>query len=130
ERELAGIGDAAAQVAQARASLDAVIEQRRIANADAALSESVDQTRGRLEAIAAESMEIGQRVRVAQTSACEECARCDAAEREASERHAADMVELDAASARLTQQLAGLPPPFDHSRRTTAELAAIRAKQV
>ena len=129
ERELAGIGDAAAQIAQARASLDALIEQRRIANADAALAESVRHAQDRLNGIATEAAEIGQRVHAAQASAREECARCDAAAREASERHAGEVTELDAASARLTGQLAGLPPPFDDSRRAAAEQAATRAKQ-
>ena len=129
ERELAGMGDAAAPIAQARASLDAVIEQRRIANADAALAESVRQAQDRLNGIATEAAEIGQRVHAAQASAREECARCDAAAREASERHAGEVTELDAASARLTGQLAGLPPPFDDSRRAAAEQAATRAKQ-
>lgn len=129
ERELTGIGDVASQVTQARASLDAVIEQRRIANADAALAESVCQAQDRLKAIAAEAVEIGQRVQVAHTSAREECARCDAAEREASERHAGEIAEFDAASARVTQQLAGLPPALDDSRRAAAELAVTSARQ-
>ncbi|WP_140636920.1 AAA family ATPase [Methylibium rhizosphaerae] len=129
ERELAGIGDAAAQVRQARASLDTVIEQRRVANADAALAESVRQAQDRLNGIAAEAMEIGQREQAAQTSAREECARCDAAEREASDRHAGEVTELDAALTRLTQQLAGLSRPFDDGRRAAAELEAARARQ-
>lgn len=129
EHELAGIGGAAAQVAQARASLDAVIEQRRITNADAALAESVRQAQERLNGIATEAMDIGQRAQAAQTSAREECARCDAAEREAGERHVGEVTELDSGLARLTQQLAGLLPPFDDSRRAAAELAASLAKQ-
>ncbi len=129
ERELAGIGGAAAEVAQALASLDAVIEQRRIANADAALAQSVRQAQERLNGIAAEAMEIGQREQAAQTSAREECARCGAAEREAGDRHAGEVTELDSGLARLTQQLAGLLPPFDDSRRAAAELAASLAKQ-
>ena len=60
ERELAGIGGAAAEVAQARVSLDAVIEQRRITNADAALAESVRQAQERLNGIATEAMDIGR----------------------------------------------------------------------
>ena len=129
ERELAGIGDVAAQVAQARASLDALIEQRRIANAEAALAESVRQAQDRLNGIATEAAEIGQRVHAAQASAREECARCDAAAREASERHASEVSELDTALARLTVQFTGLPSPFDDSRRGAAELAATRARQ-
>lgn len=129
ERELAGVGDAATPVARARASLDAVIEQRRVVNADAALAESVRQAQDRLKGIAAEAMEIGQREQAARTSAREECVRCDAAEREAGERRAGEATELDAALARLTQQLAGLSPPFDDGRRTAAELEAARAKQ-
>lgn len=129
ERELAGMGDAAAPIAQARVSLDAVIEQRRIANADAALAESVRQAQDRLNGIATEAAEIGQRVHAAQASAREECARCDAAAREASERHAGEVTELDGALARLTVQLTSLPPPFDDSRRAAAELAATRARR-
>lgn len=129
QRELAKIGDAAAQVAQARAALDAVIEQRRIANADAALAEAVRQAQDRLKAIAAEAMEIGQREQAARTTACEECARCDAAEREACERHASEVTELDAALALLTPKLAGLPSPFDDRRHAAAGLAATRATQ-
>lgn len=129
ERELAGIGDAATQVRQARASLDTVIEQRRVANADAALAESVRQARDRLKGIAAEALEIGQREQVAQASVRDECARCDADEREASERHAGEVTELDAALARLTQQFAGLPPPSDDGRRAAADLAVSRGKQ-
>ena len=129
EGELADMGDAGAQVAQARASLDAVIEQRRIANADSALAESVRQAQDRLNGIAIEAAEIGQRLHAAQAGARDEYARCDAAAREAGERHASEVTELDAASARLTGQLAGLPPPFDDSRRAAAEQAATRAKQ-
>lgn len=129
ERELTGIGDVASRVTQAHASLDAVIERRRIANADAALAGSVRQAQDRLKGIAAEAMEIGQREQAAQTIAREECVRCDAAEREAAERRAGEVTELDAALARLTQQLAGLPPAFDESRRAAAELAVTRARQ-
>ncbi len=129
ERELAGMGDAGAPVALARASLDAVIEQRRVANADAALAGSVRQAQDRLNGIAIEAAEIGQRLHAAQAGARDEYARCDAAARQAGERHASEVTELDAASARLTGQLAGLPPPFDGSRRAAAEQAATRAKQ-
>ncbi|WP_140637262.1 AAA family ATPase [Methylibium rhizosphaerae] len=129
ERELAGIGDAATQLTQARASLDAVIEQRRIANADAALAESVCQAQERLKAIATDLTKVGQREQVAQTNAREEWAGCDAAEREANDRQAREVGKLEAVSERLTQQLAGLPPPFDAGPRAAAELAASRARQ-
>ena len=129
ERDLAGIGDAAARFVRACTLLDAVIEQRRVANADAALAESVRQAQDRLSGIAAEAMEIGQREQAAQAGAQDECARCNATEREAGERHAGEVAELDAALTRLTQQLGGLPPPFDDGRRAAAELEAARAKE-
>ena len=129
ERELAGLGDAATQVAHARASLDAVIEQRRVANADAALAESVRQAQDRLTAIAAEVAEVGQREQAAQTGAREEWARCDVAEREANDRQHREVSDLDAASARLAQQLAALPPPFDDGPRSAAERTATQARQ-
>jgi len=129
QRELAGLGDPSAQVAQARAALDAVIEQRRSANADAALAESLKQAQDRLKGIAVEAVEIGQRLQAAQTSAREEGSRCDVAEREVNERHAGEVAELDAASARLTRQFAGLPPPFDDSKRAGAAQAVNGARQ-
>jgi exonuclease SbcC len=101
ERELSGIGDATTRLAQARASVETVVEQRRVANAEAALVESVRQAQERLKGIAAEAMEIGQCEQAARASAGDECARCDAAEREASERHAGEVAELGAASASL-----------------------------
>jgi exonuclease SbcC len=129
QRDLAGLGDPSAQVAQARAALDAVIEQRRSANADAALAESLNQAQDRLKGIAAEAVEIGQRLQAAQTSAREEGSRCDVAEREVNERHAGEVAELDATSARLTRQLAGLPPPFDDSKRAAAAQVVNGARQ-
>ncbi|HYE70939.1 MAG TPA: AAA family ATPase [Aquabacterium sp.] len=128
-RELDGFADAAAQVARARAALDALTEQRRTAEADAALAEPVRHARDRLKAIAAEAAEIGQRVHATQTVSREEGARCDAAEREASERHAAEMNELDTVLARLAQQLAGLPPAFDVSLPAAAERMVLLARR-
>jgi exonuclease SbcC len=129
QRELAGLGDPAAKVARARAEVDAVIEQRRTANADAALVESLNQAQHRLEGIAAEALEIGQRLQAAQAAARDEGSRCDAAEREANERQAVEAAELDATSARLTDQLAGLPPHLDDSKRAAAEQAVAAARQ-
>jgi len=130
QHELAGLGDAAVRVAQARASVDAVIEQRRTANADAALAELINQARQRLEGIAAEAIEIGQRLQAARTSAMEEGARCDTLERELAQRHAEQAAELDAAAAQLAEQLQCLPPPFDDSARLTAAQAVQRARQM
>jgi DNA repair protein SbcC/Rad50 len=129
QRELAGLGDPAAEIARTRAAVDAVIEQRRTANADAALAESLNQAQHRLEGIAAEALEIGQRLQAARASAREDSSRCDAAEREANERQAVEAVELDAALARLTEQLAGLPPPFDDGKRAAAAQAVKAARQ-
>ena len=128
-RELTGLGDAAAQVVRARASLDTVIEQRRVAQAEAALAESVRHAQDRLVALAAEAADIGQRVQAAQATARDECGLCDAAERESSKRHAGELAELDVALAGLVQQLAGLPSPLDGSKRAAAELVASRARQ-
>jgi exonuclease SbcC len=129
QRALTGLGDTAAQLARARASLDTVIEQRRVAQAEAALAEPLRHAQDRLVAIAAEVAAIGQRVHAAQATARDESGLCDAAEREASERHAGEVAELDAALARLAEQLAGLPPPLDGSKRAAAELAASRARR-
>lgn len=129
ERELVGIGDAAAKAAEARASLDSVIGQRRVSEADAALAGAVRDARARLDAIAAETAEIAQRLQAAHTIADEELYRCDLAERESSERRTCDVAEIEMMLARLAQQLSGLPPPFDDSRRAAAELAAFRARQ-
>jgi len=129
QRELAGLGDPSAQVAHARGALDAVIERRRRTDADAALAESLNQAQDRLKGIAAEAAEIGQRLQVAQTAAREEVSRCDASEREACERHEGEVAELDGASARLTRQLAALPPPFDDSTRASAAQAVNAARQ-
>lgn len=127
--ELAGAGDPLMQVGHARTTLDAVIEQRRTVNADAALIEAVNQAQERLQGIAAEAIETEQRLQAAQATAREEYDRCDVAEREAAERHAAEVAELDAASARLAQQLGGLPPPLDDSKRAAAEKAVSAARQ-
>jgi exonuclease SbcC len=127
-RGLAGLGDTAAALARARASLDTVIEQRRVAQAEAALAEPLRHAQDRLVAIAAEAAAIEQRA--AQATARDECALCDAAEHEAGERHAGEVTELDAALARLAQQLAGLPPPLDGGKHAAAELAASRARRV
>src|SRR5207245_2590810 len=97
QRELAGLGDPPAQVVRARAARAVVTERRRGATADAALAESLSQAQDRLQGIAAEAIEIGQRLQAAQTSAREERSRCDAMEREAKERHAGEVAELDAA---------------------------------
>jgi exonuclease SbcC len=129
ERELAGIGDAAAQVAHARTLLDSVLGQRCAAEADAALAESVRHARDRIEAIAAETSEIAQRVQTAQTAACEEISRCDAADRESGDRQARELADVETKSARLAQQLGRLPPPFDDSCRAAAAVEASRARQ-
>ncbi len=123
QQELAGLGDPSAQAAQARTALDAVIEQRRSTSADAALAESLSQAQDRLKGIAAEGLEIERRLLAARTSAREEVSRCDALEREADERHAGEVGELDAATAGLARQLADLPPPFDDGKRAAAAQA-------
>jgi exonuclease SbcC len=128
QRALTGLGDAAAQLERARASLDTVIEQRRAVQSEAALAEPLRHAEDRLVAIAAEVEAIGQRVHAARATARDECGLCEAAERESSERHAGEVTELDAALARLAQQLAGLPPPLDGSKRAAAEQAASRAR--
>lgn len=129
QRELDGLGDPAAQVAQARAAVDALIEQRRTANAEAALAESLSQAQHRLEGFAAEALEIDQRLQAAQATARDESSRCDTEEREAKERQTAEAAELDSASARLIEQLAGLPPTFDDTKCMAASQAVAGARQ-
>jgi exonuclease SbcC len=129
QSEIANAGDPAIRLQQARAALDAVVEQRRMQSADAALAAPLAQAQDRLRAIAEERTEVEQRVHIAQATAREEHGRCDAEAREAHERSAAEVAELDATTTRLGQQLAGLPPAFDDRKRAEAAQAAQAAKQ-
>ncbi|HET9643050.1 MAG TPA: DNA repair protein [Burkholderiaceae bacterium] len=129
QRECSNLGDSTSRLIQARSALDAVIEQRRVANADAALVAQLDQAEERVRAIAAEGLEVERRLQAARATASEEMARSDASSQEAASRHAAEVAELDAALARLAQQLGALPPQFDEAKRAAAEQGVASARR-
>jgi exonuclease SbcC len=129
QREWSGLGDSTSRLIQARSALDAVIEQRRVANADAALVAQLDQAEERVRAIAAEGLEVERRLQAARATASEEMGRSDASSQEAASRHAAEVAELDAALARFAQQLGALPPQFDEAKRAAAEQGVASARR-